>query len=361
MQQIALWLVFLIAGCGATYRSSSLGLATAAGGAGASAVGTPAAAEATLGLPEQLVVEGAVRLEVSEVKDLIAALRAQVEQLGGRIIEEEVSGLGAGWQGQVKLRVPPQHVETVVTWLAGHGDILDKRISASDVSKTLFDQELAIKNAELTLDRLEGILRQGGLTMQDVLAIEREMTRLRGEIESIKGQSQFLKDRVALATLEISMTRKSGAVHLARAKAYPGARVSSLVLLAPGGRARARLGGGFVLHALFRSATVEVDLYEAEDDANGSKPSMAVVATYGGAVYSDFLGGGERKFGNPYLGVRSGYGYLDSHRFVVQAEAGVELFKSRRFALDASARFTGFIGSKVDAAVILGSSAVVAF
>jgi hypothetical protein len=88
---------------------------------------------------------------------------------------------------------------------------------------------------------------------------------------------------------------------------------------------------------------------------------MAVMATIGGAMYSDFLGRGERKLGNPYLGLRTGYGYLDSHRGVVQAEAGVELVKTKRFMLDASVRLSGLIGEDVDVAAIVGGSAVFAF
>ena len=360
MQHLILLATILLAasttstGCGAAYRSSN---ALAPSGASA---GAPS--PVTTELAEQLVIEGALRLEVTQTEGLIGGLRTQLESLGGRIVKEEVSGLGESWRAQLTLRVPPQHVETIVSSLAGRGEILDKAISSADVSKTLFDQELAIKNAQLTLDRLEGILRQGGLTMQDVLAIEREMTRLRGEIESIKGQQQFLKDRVALATLEVTITRKSGVIHIASAKAYPGARISTLLLLSPDGRPQSRLGGGFVLHTLFRAMTLEVDLYQRERGAAAdSESQLAVLATYGGAFYSDFLGRGERSYLNPYLGFRLGYGYLDSHRFVVQAEAGVELWKTKRFAIDANARATGLIGSRSDAAAVLGASAVLAF
>lgn len=316
----------------------------------------------TTELAEQLVVEGALHLEITEPKGLIDELRGKVEAAGGRIVKEEVSGLDQAWHAQLTLRVPPPQLEAVVAYLGSRGTILDKAISATDVGKTLFDQELALKNAQATLERLDAILRQGGLSMQDVLAIEREMTRLRGEVESIKGQAQFLQDRVALATLEVTISRKSGAVTIASAKTYPGARVSSLFLLSPDGRKQGRLGGGFVLHTVFRAATLEIDLYESErGPGDGADSSHAVLATFGGAFYSDFLGHGERAFLNPYLGFRLGYGYLDSHRFLLQAEAGLELWKTRRVSLDVNARATGLIGSRSDAGAVLGASAAFAF
>ncbi len=365
----ALALVFFT-GCGGA-RANKVRAPTFAFSDGAEPVATigasGAAAIAIPQLPEQLVIEGALHLEVSTVDDVVAALRGKVEELGGRVVEEEVNGADAGWRARVKLRVPPAQLDAVIAWLGSRGDITDKQLQSTDVSKTLFDQELALKNAQLTAERLEALLRQGGLTMADVLAVERELTRLRGDIEAIKGQAQYLKDRVALSTLTVGISRKSGAVHLARAKAYPGARFAALVLLDPDSRARTRVGGGFVLHTLFRAMTLELELYQREPGAGDGEPgsdeeeSMAVLATIGGAMYSDFLGRGERQLGNPYLGLRAGYGYLDSHRLALQAEAGVELWKTERFVLDASARLTGLIGEERDLAVVLGASAAIAF
>jgi hypothetical protein len=315
----------------------------------------------TLQIPEQLVIEGSLHLQVTEVGDLISGLRAHVEQAGGRVITEQVSGGETSWSASVKLRLPPAQVEPTVAWLATRGDIVSKNINATDVSRTLFDQELALTNLTATAERLQKLLDTAGLGMNEILAIEKEMTRVRGEIESIKGNKRYLEDRVGLATLDISMARRDGAVELARAKFYPGVRATSLILLDPEGRTRTRLGAGLVLHTIMRSYSLEVDVFQAEPASDGADPKASVVATIGGAAYSDFLGRGKRRFLNPYLGLRVGYGYLDGSRFVLQAEAGVELFKHEHFVLDASLRGTGFIASESDAALLAGTGAVVSF
>ncbi len=207
---------------GPTYRSAAYA------GAAAPAALVASAEPTAIQLPEQLVIEGSLTVEVGEVADLISGLRAVVEQGGGRIITEEVSGAETSWRADLRLRLPPDQVDAVVAWLAGKGDILDKRINATDVSRTLFDQELALANLQATSDRLQAILAGPGLVMADVLAIEKELTRIRGEIEAIKGAQRFLRDRVALATLDIALRRRDGAVTIARAKFYPGVRATSL-------------------------------------------------------------------------------------------------------------------------------------
>jgi len=328
---------------------------------GAPSVATAGDAPTATQIPEQLVVEGSLAVEVVEVGDLVSALRTQVEAGGGRVIAEEVSGGETSWSAHLRLRLPPAQVEPIVAWLAGRGDVLDKRITATDVSRTLFDQELALANLQATSDRLQQLLGQGGLAMNDILAIEKELTRIRGAIEAIKGSQRFLQDRVALATLDISLTRRDGAVTIARAKFYPGARVSTLVLLDPEGRQRTRVGGSLVLHTVMRSASLELDVFAPEPDAAGGDDKPAVIATFGGAAYSDFLGRGRRRILNPYLGLRLGYGYLDGSRFALQAEAGLELFKHRHLVIDASVRATGLIGSRTDGALVGGAGLVVAF
>jgi hypothetical protein len=353
---------FVMAGAacaGAAYsKAAQLSMPPSINTAGGGRGGAPPIATQ---IPEQLVIEGSLTVEVDEIGDVVPALQAHVEQVGGRVINESVTGAERSWSAQLKLRIPPDKVEDIVGFLAKRGEIVSRNITATDVSKQLFDQELAMKNLRATLDRLTQLMGQGGLAIEDVLRVEQEMTRIRGQIEELEGNQRFLHDRVALATLAISMSRRAGAVNFAVAKAYPGARVAALVLFDPGSRARTRFGGGLVIHTFLRAMSFELDLFQKEGDAGGSTSHAAALVTLGGAIYSDFLGYGQRRALNPYLGLRIGYGYLDDHRFVAQGEAGVELWKTRNAMVDANLRMTGLIGQDTDLALVAGVGAVIAF
>jgi len=331
--------------------------ANASGGAGGAGGAPPIATQ----IPEQLVIEGSLAIEVNEIGDVVPAIRAHVEQLGGRVINESVIGAELSWSAQLKLRIPPDKVDAIVGFLGKRGEIVSKNITATDVSKQLFDQELTLKNLRATLDRLTQLMAQGGLKIEDVLRVEQEMTRIRGQIEQLEGDQRFLKDRVALATLDVSMSRRAGAVSFAVAKAYPGVRATALVLFDPGTRARTRFGGGLVVHTFLRTMSLELDLFQKELNTDGTASHAAALVTLGGAIYSDFLGYGQRRTLNPYLGLRIGYGYLDDHRFVAQGEAGVELWKTRNVMVDANLRMTGLIGKDTDLALVAGVGAVIAF
>jgi hypothetical protein len=314
-----------------------------------------------MAIPEQLVIEGNLRVEVDKVADIVDALRTQVESAGGRVVVETVNGAEESWTAEVKIRVPPANLESTLKWIATRGNIIEKRMTANDVSKELFDQELEIANQQAALDRLGKLLEQGGLAMADVLSIEKEMTRIRGRIDELKGATRFTKDRVAYATVDIYFSRKYGTVNVASAKAYPGARAVMMTLLAPGNLQRTRFGGGFVVHPTLRTWSFEVDVFGSTANEAADARSRAVIATMGGAFYSDFLGAGQRQFLNPYIGYRAGYGYLDSSRFVAQFEAGVELVKTKHVVVDANVRATGLIGSNTDLGLVSAVGAVVAF
>jgi Domain of unknown function (DUF4349) len=323
-----------------------------------------AASESTVPvLPEQLVVEGSIDLEVEEPERTARALRDEVDRLGGRVVSEKADGAAESWSALLRLRLPPGQVDAVVDWLERQGEVTSKQLQATDVSRTLFDQEIALANLTTTLERLRKLLETGGLKMQDILGVEKEMTRLRGEIERIKGERRWLQDRVAFATLDVGVRRREGAVMSPRTKVYPGPRLAALTLFDPDGRQRTRLGAGFAMHIVIPRITLEIDVFEGIE-ASGDRPAedTSVLATYGAAMYSDFLGRGRRRFLNPYLGFRVGYGHLGYHAFALQGEAGVELFKHKYVMVDAGVRATALFGSDdVDAGLVSGGSIVFAF
>lgn len=314
-------------------------------------------------LQEQVVVEAWLSVQVENASETARALRALVEKSGGRITSEQVSGAAESWSASISLRLPPRNVSSVVDWLGSQGEITSKRIQGTDVSKTLFDQQIALDNLTVTLERLRKLLDAGGLQMKDILEIEKEMTRLRGEIERIKGEKRFLEDRVSLATVNVELSRRAGAVMSPRAKIYPGPRFAVLTLFGAGDRQQTRLGGGVAMHIAMPRLTLELDVFnDVEAEAGKPRESYAVLATWGGAMYSDFLGRGEREMFNPYIGFRAGYGYLDYHSFVVQGDVGLELYKQKHLLIDANVRATAFLGEdEVDAGLVSGLSAVFAF
>jgi len=288
--------------------------------------------------PEKLVIEAWLDLRAGDVGKLAAEIRTRVEGDGGRVVSENVIGpTAAASSAALELRVPPGKAADFQVWLGTRAIVESRRVLASDVSKTLFDQELALKNLQLTMTRLQELAKKD-MPMKELLELEAEMTRVRGEIEKLEGAQRFLLDRVAFATITLTISREGGPIEFApHARIHPGAHVATLSLLDPAGRERTRTGGGVTVH-IARYLTFDLDAFPAR-----GTDTRAVVGTVGSALYSSFLGAGRRRWLNPYLGARGGYGYLSGEKcFIVGGELGLELFKHRYLLVDAAVRALAF-------------------
>jgi hypothetical protein len=100
------------------------------------------------------------------------------------------------------------------------------------------------------------------------------------------------------------------------------------------GRGRKVREGGGVAVMFGRGGSLELQIFPAQ----GWQPRAALF-TLQTAAYSDFFGGGRRRFFNPYLGLLVGGGSLGGHStFTAGATAGVELYRGPRLFTSAEAR-----------------------
>jgi len=313
------------------------------GGGGAAAATRRVAQAVPAAVPaaaakEKLVIEAWIRLQADDVAKTAAAVAARVEADGGRVVSSNIDGSDrAASSAALELRVPPARTSEFTGWLSTLGVIESRRTLASDVGKLMFDQELELKNLEITMERLQQLV-QKDVPIKELLEIEKEMTRVRGEIERVKGEQRWLADRVELATITLTIVREGGPIDpTPNARVYPGPRLALLSLFDPAGRPRTRVGGGVTLH-VNRYFTLDLDVFPRR-----SGDSRAVLATAGTALYSSFLGLGRRRYLNPYLGVRVGYGHLSGESCaVVEGELGLELYKHRYLLVEAAARAIAF-------------------
>ncbi|EMB16759.1 hypothetical protein RE6C_02574 [Rhodopirellula europaea 6C] len=74
---------------------------------------------------------------------------------------------------------------------------------AQDVTEEFVDVEARIRNNKKLEERIITMLEERTGKLSDVLEIERELSRVREEIERMEGRLRVLSDRSALATITI--------------------------------------------------------------------------------------------------------------------------------------------------------------
>ena len=282
--------------------------------------------------PPRLVVNGRVEVVSPDIDGLVRAVRERAQAVRGHVMNEEVSGTARDEpRASLRVRLPPAEVTPFVDWLGTRAEVRARDLASQDVSREFVDQELALHNLRTTLARLEALAARGD-KLSDVLEVERELTRVRGEIERIEGAHRLLGDRTALAVVDLTIVPDAAALApRAMFQLIPSAAV--LAFADPRGRPGTRLGAGLTL-MFSRYGALELQLFPAR----GAEP-RAIFVTVQTALYSDFLGGGRRRFGNPYIGLLAGgAGVSGAGAFTAGASVGLELYRGPRLLVDLTTR-----------------------
>jgi hypothetical protein len=312
-------------------------------------VGTQTPAIAKPARPEMLDIEANLLIEVDSVGSASAALRALARRFEGVVTEDHINQTHHAATAQLTIRVPSGQVDAFFDAVGTVGRLKSRQINARDIGKEFFDAEIRLGNLQNTMHRYEDILKQAK-NVDEILRIESELGRLRGEIEQTKGNLRWLSDRAARATVHISLVTTATPevantpVELPpEAKIYPGLRLVQLTDFRGEQGNTSFLGGG-VSATFSRHFSVQLDGLRQAGEGAPTRGLDVVLFTIGGEMYSDFLGGGKRRFLNPYLGYTVGYSrFLGHNEAVLGATLGLELVKTRAVTVDLSARAFGLL------------------
>ena len=149
-------------------------------------------------------------------KDFDAA-RGSVEtivgQTGGFLDQITVNGAaGTARTLTGTLRVPANRLTDALARLRQLGQVTEDTQGSEDVTDQIVDLDARLANARATEQRLNDILKNRTGKLSDVLDVERELARVRLEIERMDAERVNIGRRVSYATitLEIGEERKAG-------------------------------------------------------------------------------------------------------------------------------------------------------
>ncbi len=106
------------------------------------------------------------------------------------------------------LRVPADQLDPALADLRTLGRVQSESQSGEEVSAQYVDLEARLQNARNTEQRLTALLSQRTGKLSDVLAVETEASRVRGEIESMEAEKKLLDTRITFATLNVTISEE---------------------------------------------------------------------------------------------------------------------------------------------------------
>ena len=164
-----------------------------------------------LSLPYAPLIARTVTLSVV-VKDFEAAraaLDATLRRHNGYAAALSVATpQGAALTLQASLRIPAPQLLSAIAELKALGRVELETQGGEEVTEQHADLVARLKNSRETEVRLQDVLRNRTGKVKEVLEVEQEIARVRGEIEQMEAQQQTLEHRVNFATIELKLAEE---------------------------------------------------------------------------------------------------------------------------------------------------------
>jgi len=118
---------------------------------------------------------------------------------------------------RLSLRAQPEWLETFKADMqssieAAKGKMTNSGVSAEDLTRQILDTDARLKAQSTLRDRLQGLLATRNAELKDLLALERELARVQGQIESATTTLNVLRKRISMSVVDINYQSQSVAV-----------------------------------------------------------------------------------------------------------------------------------------------------
>jgi hypothetical protein len=164
--------------------------------------GQPAPAQTAEAVQQRgpmLIYTATMNLAVFQVTEASKQVEVMAREAGGFLARRDDTSL--------VIRVPAAKFEDILKRIEKLGDVLHRNVVAEDVTEQFMDAEVRLKNARAVRDRLQELLAKA-TKVEDSLAIEKELTRVGTEIETLEGKLKYLRDRAQYSTITVSFQAK---------------------------------------------------------------------------------------------------------------------------------------------------------
>jgi hypothetical protein len=224
---VTAWMIsaLVLAACSAAAPSASSGNRSSADSSAsmpqrsdsepvAQAPGSEGAATAN----RMLIARADISLVVTDTQAAVDAITALMDEMGGYLSDSDLYrstwGSSEALEGTMTLRVPAESLDVTLDRLAEMAVTVESRsISSEDVTDQYSDVDAQIRNLEATEQELRAMLEEvrerPNSTSEDIMAVYRTLTEVRGEIETLRGRKNMWDNLISLSTIQVTLTPDS--------------------------------------------------------------------------------------------------------------------------------------------------------
>jgi len=150
-------------------------------------------------------------METLNFDEAVAHILNNTNTAGGYVQTSNISGKSIqansyeeSRRGEFILRIPKAKFDNFMLGIGDLGSITSQQISSEDVTTAYFDTQAHLKSLNIQEERLLELLKKTG-ELKDIIVLEKELSSVRYEIESLTGNLKKWDNLIDFCTLNINL------------------------------------------------------------------------------------------------------------------------------------------------------------
>lgn len=152
-----------------------------------------------------IIKTGSISMVVKDVNEAIAGITKYAVDNGGFVVYSNIYKSGITPAGEVTVRIPAKIFDTGVGEIKKMGEIKSESVNGQDVTEEYTDLNAQLTNLQASEKQFLQIMNRA-VKIEDVLAVQRELTNVRGQIEVLQGRMKYLSQSAELSTLTVYLS-----------------------------------------------------------------------------------------------------------------------------------------------------------
>lgn len=159
----------------------------------------------TVTTDRQVIRTGYMNVRVEDVTKSAFDVHGLITKHQGLISSEDVQSSGDYTYANITAQIPAAALDAYITDVSRLGDVDSINITAQDVTSQVVDLDARIKALQTSIDRMTQLLAEA-VRIEDLLAIETQLSQRQAELDALTAQRTWLGDQVAMSTITVSLS-----------------------------------------------------------------------------------------------------------------------------------------------------------
>ena len=167
--------------------------------------GTASYGEISAASDRMIIRNGAMQLVVMDVNAVMGQITNLAASYGGFVVNSNVQENQNRLYGNISIRVLSGRFSDALAALRALAvDVKSESTSGQDVTEEYTDLSAKLRNLQAAEAQLLKLMEQAG-KVTEILEVQKELVRTRGEIEQTKGRMQYLEQSSDLAFIQVTL------------------------------------------------------------------------------------------------------------------------------------------------------------